>query len=100
MDQIEANPGLPVRALQEQLQSTYGVSISEEKAFRAKALATKNVAGDYVKQYAALRDYVLELQKTNEGTIVKIDVRVPYEESMQCDEGVKQVSRSINSNWY
>ncbi|CAI9293924.1 unnamed protein product [Lactuca saligna] len=47
MDQIEANPGLPVRALQEQLQSTYGVSISEEKAFRAKALATKNVAGDY-----------------------------------------------------
>ncbi|CAI9265013.1 unnamed protein product [Lactuca saligna] len=74
MDQIEANPGLPVRALQEQLQSTYGVSISEEKAFRAKALATKNVAGDYVKQYAALRDYVLELQKTNEGTTVKIDV--------------------------
>ncbi|CAI9301126.1 unnamed protein product [Lactuca saligna] len=74
MDQIEANPGLPVRALQEQIQSTYGVSISEEKAFRAKALATKNVAGDYVKQYAALRDYVLELQKTNEGTTVKIDV--------------------------
>ncbi|CAI9303784.1 unnamed protein product [Lactuca saligna] len=44
---IEANPGLHVRALKEQLQSTYGVSISEEKAFRAKALATKNVAGDY-----------------------------------------------------
>ncbi|CAI9288182.1 unnamed protein product [Lactuca saligna] len=74
MDQIKANLGLPVRTLQEQLQSTYGVSISEEKAFRAKALATKNVAGDYVKQYAALRDYVLELQKTNEGTAVKIDV--------------------------
>nr|KAJ0185876.1 hypothetical protein LSAT_V11C900488930 [Lactuca sativa] len=61
MDQIKANPGLPVRALQEQLQSTYGVSISEEKAFRAKALAIKNFAGDY-------------LQKTNEGTTVKIDV--------------------------
>nr|KAJ0196704.1 hypothetical protein LSAT_V11C700367790 [Lactuca sativa] len=74
MDQIEANPGLPVRALQERLQSTYGVSISEEKAFRAKALATKNVAGDYVKQYAALRDYVLELQKTNKGKTIKIDV--------------------------
>nr|KAJ0185293.1 hypothetical protein LSAT_V11C900488940 [Lactuca sativa] len=67
MDHIEANPGLPVHALQVQLQSTYGVSISEEKAFRAKTLATKNVAGDYVKQYAALRDYVLELQKSNEG---------------------------------
>ncbi|XP_023762311.3 uncharacterized protein LOC111910716 [Lactuca sativa] len=74
MDQIEANLGLPVHALQEQLQSTYGVSISEEKAFRAKALATKNVAGDYVKQYAALRDYVLELQKTNKGTTIKIDL--------------------------
>nr|KAJ0225993.1 hypothetical protein LSAT_V11C100044920 [Lactuca sativa] len=68
MDQIEANLGLPIRALQEQLQSTYGVSISEEKAFRAKALATINVAGDYVK------DYVLELQKTNEGATIKIDV--------------------------
>nr|KAJ0189795.1 hypothetical protein LSAT_V11C800429670 [Lactuca sativa] len=74
MDQIEANHGLPVRALQEQLQSTYGISILEEKSFRAKALATKNVAGDYVKQYAALREYVLELQKTNEGTTIKIDV--------------------------
>nr|KAJ0185969.1 hypothetical protein LSAT_V11C900486260 [Lactuca sativa] len=29
--EIEANPGLPVRALQEQLQKTYGVTILEEK---------------------------------------------------------------------
>nr|KAJ0192280.1 hypothetical protein LSAT_V11C800421580 [Lactuca sativa] len=48
--------------------------IWEEKAFRAKAEATINVVGDYVKQYGVLRDYVLELQKTNEGTTVKIDV--------------------------
>ncbi|XP_052621593.1 uncharacterized protein LOC128127206 [Lactuca sativa] len=74
MGQIEANPSQPVHALQEQLQSTYRVSISEETSLREKTLATKNVAGDYVKQYAALREYVLELQKTNEGTTVKIDV--------------------------
>ena len=33
--------------------------------FRAKARATKNVVGDYSKQYDLLRDYVLELQSNN-----------------------------------
>nr|KAJ0227937.1 hypothetical protein LSAT_V11C100003520 [Lactuca sativa] len=74
MDHIEANPGVPIYVLQDQLQKQYGVNISEYKAFRAKAVAIKITIGDYTKQYGVLRDYVLELQKTNEGTTVKIDV--------------------------
>ncbi|KAL4575660.1 hypothetical protein LXL04_022511 [Taraxacum kok-saghyz] len=64
----------PVRALQDQLVKKYDVHISEDKVFRAKAVATKVVEGDYTKQYAILRDYVLEIQKTNPGTTVKIEV--------------------------
>ncbi|KAL4592504.1 hypothetical protein LXL04_005502 [Taraxacum kok-saghyz] len=74
IDQIEMNPEVPVRALQDQLVKKYDVHISEDKVFRAKAAATKVVEGDYTKQYAILRDYVLELQITNPGTTVKIEV--------------------------
>nr|KAJ0227985.1 hypothetical protein LSAT_V11C100023200 [Lactuca sativa] len=68
MDQIDTNPGIPLRALQEQLQKDFEVGVSIDKVFRAKAIATKIVEGDYTKQYEILRDYVLELQAT------KIDV--------------------------
>ncbi|CAI9296144.1 unnamed protein product [Lactuca saligna] len=74
MDQIDMNPGIPLRALQEQLQKDFEVGISIDKVFRAKAIATKIVEGDYTKQYEILRDYVLELQATNVDTTVKIDV--------------------------
>ncbi|CAI9264928.1 unnamed protein product [Lactuca saligna] len=74
MDQIDTNPGIPLRALQEQLQKDFEVGISIDKVFRAKAIATKTVEGDYTKQYEILRDYVLELQATNVDTTVKIDV--------------------------
>nr|KAJ0201766.1 hypothetical protein LSAT_V11C600334450 [Lactuca sativa] len=74
MDQIDTNPGIPLRALQEQLQKDFEVGVSIDKVFRAKAIATKIVEGDYTKQYEILRDYVLELQATNLDTTVKIDV--------------------------
>nr|KAJ0227649.1 hypothetical protein LSAT_V11C100003630 [Lactuca sativa] len=74
MDQIDTNPGIPLRALQEQLQKDFEVGVSIDKVFRAKAIATKTVEGDYTKQYEILRDYVLELQATNVDTTVKIDV--------------------------
>ena len=59
MDQIDTNPGIPLRALQEQLQKDFEVGVSIDKVFRAKAIATKIVEGDYTKQYEILRDYVL-----------------------------------------
>nr|KAJ0197034.1 hypothetical protein LSAT_V11C700387090 [Lactuca sativa] len=68
------NPGIPLRALQEQLQKDFEVGVSIDNVFRAKAIVTKIVKGDYTKQYEFLRDYVLELQATNVDTTVKIDV--------------------------
>ncbi|KAI3700771.1 hypothetical protein L2E82_45409 [Cichorium intybus] len=74
MDQVESNPEIPVRALQDQLQKKYEVALSIDKVFRAKAAATKIVVGDYTKQYAILRDYILELQATNPETTARVDV--------------------------
>ncbi|XP_071740738.1 uncharacterized protein [Rutidosis leptorrhynchoides] len=48
--------------------------ISEYKAYRALKTATKVMQGDYQSQYGELRDYILELQRSNPGTTVKLDV--------------------------
>ncbi|KAL4554369.1 hypothetical protein LXL04_039506 [Taraxacum kok-saghyz] len=72
--QIETDPRVPLPALVEQIESKYEVGVSMDKIFRAKAAATNIVVGDYTKQYEILRDYCLELQATNPGTTIKIDV--------------------------
>ncbi|KAL4577821.1 hypothetical protein LXL04_013935 [Taraxacum kok-saghyz] len=72
--QVEVNPEIPIRALQEELQRNYQLSISEMKVFRAKEEARKKIQGDYGGQYALLRDYAMELQQRNPGTTIKIDV--------------------------
>nr|KAJ0193417.1 hypothetical protein LSAT_V11C800400910 [Lactuca sativa] len=74
IDQVEGDPKIPLRAIQDQFQKTYQVGISMDKVFRAKDMARKHVTGDYTKQFELLRDYALELQATNLDTIVKIDV--------------------------
>nr|KAJ0213473.1 hypothetical protein LSAT_V11C400168770 [Lactuca sativa] len=73
-DQVEANPDIPLRAIQDHFQKTYQVGVSMDKVFRAKDKVRKHITGDYTKQYELLRDYVLELQATNPDTTVKIDV--------------------------
>ena len=74
LDQVEANPVVPLRALQDHIQKKYEVGVSMDKVYRAKDKAKQLVVGDYTKQYELLRDYVLELQATNADTTVKIDV--------------------------
>ncbi|CAI9302964.1 unnamed protein product [Lactuca saligna] len=71
---VGLNPKNKTKGKEEQLQKDFEVGISIDKVFRAKAIATKTVEGDYTKQYEILRDYVLELQATNVDTTVKIDV--------------------------
>ncbi|GJT65080.1 heat stress transcription factor B-4-like protein [Tanacetum coccineum] len=69
---VKANPDIPVKAVQDQLQCELEVQISMSKAFRAKAKAEIEIRRDYVLQYSMLRDYVVELQSTNPNTTVKI----------------------------
>ncbi|KAL4558536.1 hypothetical protein LXL04_036737 [Taraxacum kok-saghyz] len=74
LDQVEANPVVPLRALQDHIQKKYEVGVSMDKVYREKDKAKQLFVGDYTKQYELLRDYVLELQATNADTTVKIDV--------------------------
>ncbi|KAF5806692.1 putative MULE transposase domain-containing protein [Helianthus annuus] len=76
VDQLEENPDIPVRAVQEQFQRKYSVGISMMKAYRAKVIAKKNVEGDHASQYFLLRDYANELISKNPGTTVKIELEL------------------------
>ncbi|KAJ9541378.1 hypothetical protein OSB04_027884 [Centaurea solstitialis] len=74
VETIKPNPSIPVKAVQDHFQKRYQQTFSTMKCFRAKQMAELEVRGDYEQQYGRLRDYVMELQKTNEGTTVKLDV--------------------------
>ncbi|KAI3727481.1 hypothetical protein L6452_16097 [Arctium lappa] len=73
---IAPNPDIPIIAIQEQLQRKYAINVSVLKSFRAKAMALNKLREDYVEQYGKLRDYVLELQRTNAETTVKLHVEI------------------------
>ncbi|KAJ9540354.1 hypothetical protein OSB04_026860 [Centaurea solstitialis] len=73
---IVPNPEIPLKTLAEGLEKKYRLGVSNMKAYRAKQIAMKKVVGDYAEQYAKLRDYVLELQKSNPNTTVKLQVEV------------------------
>nr|KAJ0186252.1 hypothetical protein LSAT_V11C900478630 [Lactuca sativa] len=74
VEQVESNPTIPIRALQEQLQRRFKVDLSRMKTFRAKSEALNLVQGDFVTQYSLLRDYIVELQTRNPDTTVRVDV--------------------------
>lgn len=72
--QVERNPTIRVSVVHEELQKKYEVGFLRMQDFRAKQIAQKQVFGDFQKQYALLRDYGLELMRSNVGTTFKVDV--------------------------
>ncbi|GJX48841.1 mutator type transposase [Tanacetum coccineum] len=76
IDQIETNPEIPIKVIQEQLQRKFLLEVSRMKAFRekAKTKVVDHVRGDFTLQYKQLRDYVMELQQSNPNTTVRIRV--------------------------
>ncbi|XP_022030311.1 uncharacterized protein LOC110931216 [Helianthus annuus] len=77
IEQIEENPNIPVTVVQEQFQRRYSIGVSKMKAYREKTKAKKQVEGDYISQYALLRDYILELKDKNPGSTVRLEVEPP-----------------------
>ena len=71
---IKPNPKIPLAALKDQLQKKYELGVSRQKVFRAKQMAQERVIGDYTKQYANLKQYVLEFKEKNPDTTIKIEV--------------------------
>ncbi|KAJ9552457.1 hypothetical protein OSB04_016502 [Centaurea solstitialis] len=74
---IIPNPHIPLVALKEQLERKLELGVSRHKLFRAKTKAMNRVMGSYSAQYSLLRDYTHELQRTNPGTTVKLELEHP-----------------------
>ncbi|KAK9067620.1 hypothetical protein SSX86_011731 [Deinandra increscens subsp. villosa] len=74
LSQVECNPNLSIKSIQEHLQTNLGVAVSRQKAFRTKQQAIEQVRGDYKDQYRSLRDYFLEVRKGNPGSTLLIQV--------------------------
>nr|GEU44816.1 hypothetical protein [Tanacetum cinerariifolium] len=71
---IKPNPKVLIYALKDQLQKKYELGMYDMKVFRAKQMAEERVIGHWVKLYAQLRQYALELKEQNPNTTIKIDV--------------------------
>ncbi|GJV65473.1 hypothetical protein Tco_1476301 [Tanacetum coccineum] len=83
IDQVEVNPEIPVKAIQDQLQKKYRLDVSKMIAFGAKSKAYAHVRGDYREQYKVLRNYCLELSHKNPGTTVRIEVEREEDQNVE-----------------
>ncbi|XP_076908676.1 uncharacterized protein LOC143565660 [Bidens hawaiensis] len=72
--EIETNPTIPVKSLQDQIQKKHQIHVSKLKVRRAKKVANDKKDGDFIQQCGRLRAYLEQLVKANPGTHVKVDV--------------------------
>ncbi|GJT44865.1 hypothetical protein Tco_0953580 [Tanacetum coccineum] len=93
---VKPNLSIPVKALKEQMQKKYQVGISIGKVKRARAASIIKVKGDFSERYSLLRDYFLELQRTNEDTTMKIDLERDYNPSKtRSSTGINQKENKL-----
>ncbi|GKD61094.1 hypothetical protein Tco_1298603 [Tanacetum coccineum] len=67
------------------------------KDFRAKSAALNQVKGDYSQQYTMLRDYCLELKRTNPVTTIKIEVERDSDTDLQTRVSCKGQKDPMNA---
>ena len=71
---VRENPHMKVTDMHEKVSRKGNIGISRNMAYRAKAMAAKNVEGSYKEQFKRIYDYAHELLRTNPGSTVKIKV--------------------------
>ncbi|XP_076916655.1 uncharacterized protein LOC143576451 [Bidens hawaiensis] len=79
--EIETNPTIAVKSLQDKIQKMHQIHVSEVKVRRAKKLANDKKDGDFIQQYGVLRAYFEQLVKANPGSHVKVDVEPCHDPS-------------------
>ncbi|KAJ0794949.1 hypothetical protein HanPI659440_Chr04g0144781 [Helianthus annuus] len=88
---MKNNPGIPLKALQEDLQRNYQVEVTLHQVFRAKMKAIEKVQGHYRAQYENLRNYCEELLRSNPGSTV-----YPSSEHRYC---LRHIHENMKSKW-
>jgi len=71
---VRENPRVKGTEIREKISRKWNVGISRCMAYRAKAIAAKNVEGSFKEQYKKIYDYAYELLARNPGSTVKVNV--------------------------
>ncbi|XP_014499459.1 uncharacterized protein LOC106760551 [Vigna radiata var. radiata] len=71
---IKENPSINLYNLQNKVSKKWNIGVSRSTTCRAKAMAFKQIEGDFKEQYKRLYDYANELLRSNPGSTVKLHV--------------------------
>lgn len=73
LDKLREDSGLMPEKIQEQIKDIWKLVASRNQCQRGRLLALKWLEKEYADQFAHLRGYVREIEKTNPGSIVVLD---------------------------
>ena len=71
---VRSDLSIKPKAIQNHFKDIYGVGISYDKAYRAKERAVKVINGSHEEAYSRLPKYCEEIQRSNPGSTVQLDV--------------------------
>ncbi|WVY91330.1 hypothetical protein V8G54_036844 [Vigna mungo] len=69
---IKENPSINLYNLQNKVSKKWNIGVSRSTTCRAKAMAFKQIEGDFKEQYKRLYDYANELLRSNPGSTIKL----------------------------
>lgn len=79
MEDLRANPGIPITAFKDKVRKDLKVDVSRTQLYKAKKKAAQLIYGSDVEQYGRLWDYCKELKRSNLGSTIVLDAPVDAE---------------------
>ncbi|KAF7141601.1 hypothetical protein RHSIM_Rhsim06G0106500 [Rhododendron simsii] len=70
---LRSNPGMTIEAIYVELVENHGIAASRMQIYRGKRNALEAIEGNHAKAYHKLRQYAVEVIKTNPGSLVKLE---------------------------
>uniref|UniRef100_A0A2N9HZV4 MULE transposase domain-containing protein n=1 Tax=Fagus sylvatica TaxID=28930 RepID=A0A2N9HZV4_FAGSY len=83
LNQVVANHGVKISALDAQIVKEYDVKVSYYKLWDAKQKAIARIYGDWVQSYEILPKFMLALQEANPTTVVKFVKKYGFEKNTE-----------------
>ncbi|KAF7140525.1 hypothetical protein RHSIM_Rhsim06G0101100 [Rhododendron simsii] len=71
---LRSNPGMTIEAIYDELVENRGIEASRMQIYRGKRKALEAIEGNHSKAYSKLRQYAVEVIKTNPGSLVKLEI--------------------------
>jgi hypothetical protein len=74
LPKVRSDSSIKPKAIQDLFKDEYGVKISYQKAYRARERARQIIDGSHEEAYSLLPKYCQEVQRSNPGSTVQLDV--------------------------